>query len=1262
MHLSFANLRTTARSLKTALSAALLAACLSCVPAFAQSATTGAIVGTVSDTAGALLPGVKVTIASADTGIVRTAKANASGEFRLSDLAPGAYTVTVVADGFETYQANAVTVTVGNVATLSPHLKTGSVSDKVEVAGDTLSDLHTNDPAISTTIDQNAIDNLPINGRRWSDFALLTPGVVSNSDGFGLLSFRGISYLLNNNTVDGADDNQAYFSEARGRTRSSYTVTQGAVQEFQVNTSNYSAEYGRAAGGVINTVTKSGSNRLRGELFFYDRDNGLGGATNPYTQLYNFDENTGLNIQTVKPKDKRLQFGFGIGGAIIKDKLFWFYAYDQSRRNFPGISRTTDPYDLFALATPQTGKESCSRQADAYGTFDFGAPTFGYTSPNGTVIAGASVTANLSTPASSTAAAYPIGQSYQGNYGACALAAAIAPNTATNAALPYQQAAAYYNQGLGVLATFFGSVPRYQNQSINFPKLDWQINDRNRATIQYNRLRDDSPNGVQTQTSNFYGRGSYGNDFVKADVGVFRVTSVLTNSIVNNFLASYGRDMESEFPSTPVANELPLQNALSPGECSAPHGGACLPGAPDLSIGYGYDAAGFDAGTVSYINRFALPDERRLQLKDDVTKSWGKHTTKFGLDYNKVSDYINNLYNGYGTYDYDWAYGFIGDYLHATTGLGGTNYAGGGAFNGGDKNYGLYSSYSQGYTVPATIGGAANSIGATSLIATREYAGYLTDDWRILPRLTLTLGVRYEYEYVPGNPTPNPFLNGTSTTTDGMAFLTGGSKFLPNTYSKPDDRNNAGPRLGFTLDIYGTGKTILRGGYGMYYGRIINANVEQSYQNSGGPNSQVNFSGLFSDTTTATDGVGKIVFPQNVPTYAQAQSCGQQTNNASTHPSISYLDNNLQNPLVHETDLALEQDMGHGLTFGLTYMASFGRQLDSANDVNVNLANQYLATYYINNTPPGPGVKNPVLPHGGKPAPFKVPSVQVHTFGTSPNFDASGNPLPPSKNANPRYDPAYYRILRISSNVNSNYNALAVQVNKKYRNGFSLLSNFTWSHALDGNPYIGTGIPGNTALDVSRPNEEYGNSSLDVRRRFVLAFVYQPQTHFHGYKDALLGGWRLAPILQIQSGLPYTPYISGYPGESVSGVRSANGTGNTSGRIEELERNQYTRPKTAKADVRLGKNFYIPFNHYGLDRVRLEFFAELFNVANHQNITGIQNTAYNLSSVTSAITKTSPTGFTDTLTLQPNFGTYNNSNSNFTYSPRQLQIAARLHF
>ena len=383
----------------------------SLTPAAAQSSTSGSIVGTVQDANGAMLPTASIVATNTSTGAERKSQVNKSGEFRIPELQPGVYSVTVTSDGFETYQQDIVTVTVGQVVTLTPKLTVGKIKDKVEVT-DAPPQLHTTSNEISTVIDQAQIDNLPINGRRYSDFALLTPGVVSNADGFGLLSFRGISYLLNNTTIDGADDNQAYFSEARGRTRTSYSVALGAVQ---VNTSNYSAEYGRAAGGVINTVTKSGSNKLRGQIFFYDRDNSLGGAQNPYTVLSNFDSTNGYSSQGYKPKDWRKQFGFAIGGKLIKDKLFWFYAYDRSKRNFPGTARTTDPSDLLALAKPLSGAEACNASSNQYGHTDFGSPILTYTAPNGKDVNGTSapipfsVTANLTSP-SSTAEGYPVGR------------------------------------------------------------------------------------------------------------------------------------------------------------------------------------------------------------------------------------------------------------------------------------------------------------------------------------------------------------------------------------------------------------------------------------------------------------------------------------------------------------------------------------------------------------------------------------------------------------------------------------------------------------------------------------------------------------------------------------------------------------------------------------------------------------------------------------------------------------------------------------
>ena len=249
--------------------------------AYAQSADTGAIAGTVVDANGAAIPGAALVATDTETQQTFKATSNGKGEFRLPQLPPAVYTLTVDMAGFKQYLGTKITVAVGVIANVSPALQVGGNSETVEVSNESPL-MHTESAEISSVVDQNEIDNLPINGRRASNFALLTPGVVSNGDGFGLLSFRGISFLLNNSQIDGLDDNQAYFSEQRGRTRAAYNISQTAVQEFQVNTSNFSAEYGRSAGGVINTVTKSGGNQFHGELFFYDRDNDFG-AINPYT-------------------------------------------------------------------------------------------------------------------------------------------------------------------------------------------------------------------------------------------------------------------------------------------------------------------------------------------------------------------------------------------------------------------------------------------------------------------------------------------------------------------------------------------------------------------------------------------------------------------------------------------------------------------------------------------------------------------------------------------------------------------------------------------------------------------------------------------------------------------------------------------------------------------------------------------------------------------------------------------------------------------
>ncbi len=706
--------------------------------ALAQSADTGAIAGTVIDVNGAALPGAALTATDTSTQQTFKATSNGKGEFRLPQLPPAVYTLAVDMPGFKQYVGTKITVSVGVIANVSPKLEVGGNSETVEVSNESPL-MHTESSEISSVIDQNEIDNLPINGRRASNFALLTPGVVSNGDGFGLLSFRGISFLLNNSQIDGLDDNQAYFSEQRGRTRAAYNISQTAVQEFQVNTSNFSAEYGRSAGGVINTVTKSGGNQFHGQLFFYDRDNDFG-ASNPYTVLTSLDPVSGNYItQNYKPKDWRKQWGFGIGGPIIHDKLFFFYSYDQSRRNFPGTATaSTSTAGVFAPASATLPAGNACSSGGTYSPLPTQDPVTGAFS-----------------------AAYPTG-----NFGACSLASALGLNPAGNAA-GYQAGAAIYQQGLGVLASFLGPVPRNSDQVINFPKIDYQINQRNHLILEANRLRASSPNGIQTQQTNTYGRGSFGNDFVKQDYEIARLATTINANMINEIRFQYGRDFEYESSSTPTGNEIPLTN----NQFGFP---------PDVNIGFDYDALGFDIGTNPILQRRALPDERRIQGSDVYTWTHGKNLSKAGVDINRVKDYVDNLYDENGSYDTDTAPQFYADYLHATSGAGGAGY---------QKQY---YSFSQGFGV------------RSGEISTTDYAGFVSNDWRATPRLTLTTGLRYEYQYIP----PNPYVNTTGISGPYQGTIFTLTSAVPQTADKPDDRNNIQPRVGFALDVFGTGKDL----------------------------------------------------------------------------------------------------------------------------------------------------------------------------------------------------------------------------------------------------------------------------------------------------------------------------------------------------------------------------------------------------------------------------------------------------------------------
>ena len=285
------------------------------------------------------MPGATVTVRNVATNAASDAASDVNGRFRSSTSRPACTRSRCRSAASRPYKRDNVIVEVGRTTTLDVGLGLAGQVETVQVTAESPI-INTEQSDFSTNINQTTIANLPTNTRRWSTFALMTPGAAPDGN-FGLVSFRGISGLLNSNTVDGGDNTQAFFAEERGRTRLAYSVSADAVREFQVTTSNYSAEYGRAAGGVVNAVTKSGTNELHGSGFYFLRDNKWG-ASNPF-QTQTVLVNGVSTVVPLKPKDRRQQFGGTVGGPIEKDKLFFFFSYDQQARNFPGVAAPSNP-------------------------------------------------------------------------------------------------------------------------------------------------------------------------------------------------------------------------------------------------------------------------------------------------------------------------------------------------------------------------------------------------------------------------------------------------------------------------------------------------------------------------------------------------------------------------------------------------------------------------------------------------------------------------------------------------------------------------------------------------------------------------------------------------------------------------------------------------------------------------------------------------------------------------------------------------------
>jgi hypothetical protein len=864
------------RSLKRTAMFALVIMAMSSA-AFAQSAATGNIEGVVTDASGGVLPGVTVLVRNTGTNATREAVTDDNGRYRASALQPGTYEVTVTLSGFEAKPVTNIAVVVGQTHGVDIQMRPAGVAEEVTVTGESPA-IDTTRTDVSNVVGEAAIANLPINGRRWENFVLLSPG-VTNDGNFGLVSYRGISGLYNNNTIDGVDNNQAFFSEARGRTRASYSVSQAAIREFQVGVSNFSAEFGRAAGGTVNAVTRSGTNVSKGEAFYFIRDDKFM-AREPFAAAV--------------PDERRQQFGVSAGGPIRQNKMFYFVNFDQQLRDFPGFVRP-------------------SNAANFYG-------------------------------------------------GAC-----TAPGCAATRS---------FFEGLE------GFFDRTGNNRILLGKVDTRLNDKHTLTLQYNMHRWNSTNGIQTQpilagTSNL----ANGDDIVKTDFGVATLNSVLTSRLLNEFRMQIGRDFEaqtpnSDGPSTTVSN-------------------------------------GISFGMPNFLPRPKYPDEKRYQVINNLTYYAGSHSIKGGLDINYVTQDIVNLFQGGGVYAYGNIQAIAADCPKGATGC--TPLA--------DANPGRhYNNYTQQFDL------RGGGLRGDAYFTTTDYNFFIQDTWNATRQLTITAGLRYEYQKLP-----------QPGETDVNGVVLNGNPAYPQTMSFNQDKNNWGPRIGANYDIFGDRTTVVRGGYGLYFGRTSNS---------------VLFSALTNNAVTFATYSFNASAP-GAPTYPNVLSAPPTT--AGARPNIQYLSPDLERPEIHMADLVLERQLPWNITGSASYLFSRGTNLPTFIDRNLPAANSTI-NYVLNG----------------------------EVVGTAPFYRGT------------RPDTNVGSAIEVVSDVTSTYHALVLQANKRFSDGLLFNSSYTLSKSRDTGQNSSTFISNfMTVFDPANLAAEAGTSNTDRRHRFVTSWHYAPR-FFYG--------------------------------------------------------------------------------------------------------------------------------------------------------------------
>jgi hypothetical protein len=1149
-----------------------------CAGTRAAAQNTATLSGVVTDPQGASVKAAKVTLTSKSTGATRTVVANDEGRYSFVALAPGRYKISVDAgSAFTVFEHDDVVVTVGEEAEFNAPLGLAGIATSTTVTAETLL-VETSKTEVSNTVDQRQIENLPINGRAYVDFALIdsrttrdvspTIGPAPNSG----LNIGGARARSNMVSVDGADAVDNSINGIRA------TVSQEAVQEFQMVMSNYNAEYGRATGGVINIVTKGGGNEFHGDAFVYGRNKAFQ-ARNPFSG--EVDPVTG-DLVPVKQAYTRIQTGMTIGGPIIKDKTFFFGSYEYTQREETGFSSIG--IDDFGLAPfscggcvlqglPLTAAQSAAvlqllgqgqvALASSYAALMGSASSVALNRIDPGLVA-RGLTGGFLNPGPGAQFPIPVdcpaGQTMNNSAGAAAAPVCTAVGPAAGlyvAPLPTSYVG---------LNSIRGNYPVEEKTSLWSLRLDQNWNANNHSFVRVGvspSLVTGLPSTSQNQVfgQNSGSRAGYNQS---RDMNItFQHDTVTSDSAVNQFRFQYAR------------------RGLHFGYSQLP-GGGCI----------GVNIAGF-----AYFGRepYSTVDriERRYEFTDTIAKTFGRHTLKFGADVNLIQLRSSKAQIFELDFGGDVNFGGI------EAGLLNPAFAGLPAAT-GVQAYGL--------GIPTTyIQGIGNSNQPFDNIPIGLFA---QDSWKVNRKLTVNYGLRYDVELSP--------LFAPATAVNAAA-----EKALGVVEGIPRDYTNFGPRLGLAWDPAGNGKTVVRAGYGLFYDHPLLAIAFDSVTADGGRSVQLLSAGgtasacglVTPDCALAggpgTDSPGNLngssifqgvlntgsanaLFAPLSMAYLPTQQRFDPLAANSLFANQNYLNvgfplgvlpftlpvaANFKYGYAEQANLTIERQISPSWKFSVGYTYTHGIHLYRPVDVN-STDPQLLAQNAFNALASGLSVSNPVtvqVPGGkantcvnqgagsifliapgalgqGFAAPGCNPAAAVgyvstpsffnffRPSGPNPSFATGVAASAPQCAASPTLDCGYAVQRSLASlagypvgfgvpvpfnsvdaqlsDASSWYNGLTFEVQKRFSKGFEMLSSYTYSHSIDN----GTDLQSTLEPQDSRFGFlEKANSVNDQRHRWVTSAVFSTAQakSGEGVWKHFIGGFTLAPLIEVSSGRPF---------------------------------------------------------------------------------------------------------------------------------------------